>query len=178
MNAKQDTVWVLLPQLGVAALAPVVAVPARKYLLASSGTHIAWVNFCTAVVLVSLYGGWRTGLLTAAATCCILACASPWLVPQPFIRLNMAKLETGRIAQKLAPLRLQAALEEVAEEDKRAYWSHLRQSLELSGVKMHVPTNESLASAFERIADPLEYSTIRRTLQNCNASTRYTRSAA
>lgn len=67
-------------------IAMLVAVLIRKFLLGVLETRIVWVTFYPAVVFVSIYGGWLTGLLSAFASCLIALYAWPWMATKPFIK--------------------------------------------------------------------------------------------
>jgi signal transduction histidine kinase/ActR/RegA family two-component response regulator len=76
----------ILRDAGILLLGVVAAVLARKLFLGALGTRIVWVTFYPAVMVVALYGGWFTGLLSAVASCLIALFAWPLLADQPFIR--------------------------------------------------------------------------------------------
>ena len=76
----------LLRHLGIPLLAMAVAILARKFLLGALGTRIVWVTFYPAVMIVALYSGWLTGLMSAVVSCLIAIFAWPWLADQPFIK--------------------------------------------------------------------------------------------
>ncbi len=76
----------MLRNLGILLLGLVLAILARKFLLGALGTRIVWVTFYPAVMIISLYGGWVTGLLSAAAFCLFALYGWPLLADQPFIK--------------------------------------------------------------------------------------------
>ena len=87
VNGKlQALTRALIRDLGVVLVAMAVAVFARKMLLGELGTRIVWVTFYPAVMIASLYGGWRTGMLSAGASCLIALFAWPLFSDQPFIK--------------------------------------------------------------------------------------------
>ncbi len=80
---------------GIVLPAMLIALLARKYLLAELGSRIVWVTFYPAVVVSSLLGGWQTGVLSAAVSCLVVLYGWPLMADQPFIndypdRLGMA----------------------------------------------------------------------------------------
>jgi signal transduction histidine kinase/CheY-like chemotaxis protein len=79
-------VGAVLRGLGIVVLAMAGAVLVRKLLLGTLGTRIVWVTFYPAVIIASLYGGWVTGLASAAASALIAVAAWPVLADQPFIK--------------------------------------------------------------------------------------------
>jgi signal transduction histidine kinase/ActR/RegA family two-component response regulator len=79
-------IWqALLRSLGLALIALLAAVVARRYLLGALETRIVWVTFYPAVIVVSLLGGWLAGALTAAGSSLIAIHAWRFLADRPFI---------------------------------------------------------------------------------------------
>ncbi len=76
----------ILRNLAILLLAVAVAVLVRKLFLGALETRIVWVTFYPAVMIVALYCGWLTGLLSAGVFCLIALYAWPLLAPQPFIK--------------------------------------------------------------------------------------------
>ena len=76
----------IVRNLTVLLLAMAGAVLVRKFFLGALETRIVWVTFYPAVMIVAIYSGWLTGLLSAASSCLIALYAWPLLAPQPFIK--------------------------------------------------------------------------------------------
>ncbi|MDD2899164.1 MAG: ATP-binding protein [Desulfuromonadaceae bacterium] len=82
----QSTLRKLLLELGIALLAICVAALIRKYFLGALEARIVWVTFYPAVMIASLYGGWRAGLLSTTASCLVAMYAWPLFINHPFIK--------------------------------------------------------------------------------------------
>ena len=76
----------ILRNLTILLLGVAVAVLVRKFFLGALETRIVWVTFYPAVMIVAIYCGWLTGLLSAGAFCLVALYAWPLLASQPFIK--------------------------------------------------------------------------------------------
>ncbi|MBF0528465.1 MAG: response regulator [Deltaproteobacteria bacterium] len=83
---RRYSLWTLPTDIGLVLLAMVLAVLVRKFFLSALETRIVWVTFYPAVMIVSLYRGWLTGLFSAGASCLIALYGWPLFVDQPFIK--------------------------------------------------------------------------------------------
>jgi signal transduction histidine kinase/CheY-like chemotaxis protein len=66
-------------------IAITIAVLVRKYFFSALENRIVWVTFYPMVMIVSLYRGWYTGLLSALASICIALYGWQFLSNKPFI---------------------------------------------------------------------------------------------
>jgi signal transduction histidine kinase len=84
-TAQAHRTLALLRTLGIALLAVVGGVLARRFLLGALEERIIWVTFFPAVVVAAVFGGWRAGALTACGSCLVVFLGWPLLHDAPII---------------------------------------------------------------------------------------------